>query len=264
MALNPKSDLLTGLYDAALKSTQKRVEQISLDNLKSLTKNQNPLDATSFFRGSEFSVIAEIKRASPSRGHMADITDPVALARIYEGSGASAISVLTEETGFKGSIRDLQEVSSSVSIPALRKDFISVEEQILEAKAYGASMVLLIMLGLDDNQYRQLFDFAKELGLEVLVETHSEEEIERALARDVNFLGINTRNLNTFETDITLFETLANQLPDGVIRVAESSVKNINDAQQYRLAGADAVLVGEALVTGDAKSLIEGFRQLSK
>jgi len=264
MAQNPKSKLLAGLYDSALKNTRKRIDEAGLDRLRFLAQSQKPLEVSSFFDGPELSVIAEIKRASPSRGHLADIEDPVALARIYENAGASAISVLTEETGFNGSIGDLEQVSGEVSIPTLRKDFISITEQILEAKAFGASMVLLIMLGLDDDQYKELFDYAKNQGLEVLVETHSEHEIERAMAREVNLLGINTRNLNTFETDITLFEKLASQLPDGVIRVAESSVKSIEDAQNYRSAGADAVLVGEALVTGDAKSLIEGFRQLHK
>ncbi len=261
MAQNQKSELLAGLYDSALKNTRKRIEEVGLDKLKSLAQARQPLDALGFFEGSELSVIAEIKRASPSRGHLSDIADPVALAKVYENAGASAISVLTEESGFKGSVRDLEQVSGQVSIPTLRKDFISISEQILEAKAFGASMVLLIMLGLDDDQYKELFDYAMELGLEVLVETHSEHEIERAMAREVNLLGINTRNLNTFETDITLFEKLAAQLPEGVIRVAESSVKSIEDAKSYRSAGADAVLVGEALVTGDAKYLIEGFRQ---
>lgn len=264
MVLNPKSELLAGLYDSALTNTHKRLEEVGLDKLKSLAQTRQPLDALGFFRGPELSVIAEIKRASPSRGHLADIPDPVALAEIYENAGASAISVLTEETGFNGSIRDLEQVSGYVSIPTLRKDFISISEQILEAKAFGASMVLLIMLGLEDEQYKELFDYAMNLGLAVLVETHSEQEIERAMAREVNLIGINTRNLNTFETDITLFEKLAAQLPKGVIRVAESSVKSIEDAQSYRSAGADAVLVGEALVTGDAKTLIEGFRLLKR
>ncbi len=262
MAQNPKSDLLAGLYDSALTNTRKRIEEVGLDRLRSIAQTKKPLDAINFFEGSELSVIAEIKRASPSKGHLSDIADPVALANIYENAGASAISVLTEETGFKGSVRDLEQVSGQVSIPTLRKDFISITEQILEAKAFGASMVLLIMLGLDDDEYKELFDYAMELGLEVLVETHSELEIERALVREVNLLGINTRNLNTFETDITLFAKLAAQLPEGVIRVAESSVKSIETAQNYRSAGADAVLVGEALVTGDAKYLIEEFRQL--
>ncbi|HEY7796179.1 MAG TPA: indole-3-glycerol phosphate synthase TrpC, partial [Microbacteriaceae bacterium] len=181
MAQNPKTDLLRGLYKNSLEQSQKRRQQLSLADLKSLANQQTPTDPRPFFLNDELSVIAEIKRASPSKGDLAEISDPLALAKIYESAGASAISVLTEESGFKGSLYDLEIVSQGVSIPTLRKDFISTEEQILEAKAYGASMVLLIMLGLDDEQYKNLFQFSKEQGLEVLVETHSEQEIERAL-----------------------------------------------------------------------------------
>ena len=264
MAQNQKTDLLRGLYKNSLDQSQKRRQQLPLTDLISRAGDQTPIDPKPFFLEDELSVIAEIKRASPSKGDLADIPDPLGLGKIYEAAGASAISVLTEESGFKGSLGDLEVVSSSVSIPTLRKDFISTEEQILEAKAYGASMVLLIMLGLDDEQYNRLFQFSKEQGLEVLVETHSEQEIERALSQEVSFLGINTRNLNTFETDIDLFGKLAGQLPDGVIKIAESAVRGLADAQNYRQYGADAVLVGEALVTGDAKSLIESFRSASK
>lgn len=264
MEQNPKTDLLKGLYANALEQSRKRLASISDQTLQSLADYNSPLDPLPFFKSNELSVIAEIKRASPSKGDLAEIADPLALAKIYESAGASAISVLTEESGFKGSIDDLEIVSEGVSIPTLRKDFISTEQQILEAKAYGASMVLLIMLGLDDDQYKRLFEFAKQSGLEVLVETHSEAEIERALTQEVRFLGINTRNLNTFETDIDLFGSLAGQLPKDVIKVAESAVRGVDDAILYRNFGADAVLVGEALVTGDAKSLIESFRSAVK
>ena len=264
MAQNPKTDLLKGLYKNSLEQSQKRREQLSLADLTSMAKDRVPVDPIPFFLKSELSVIAEIKRASPSKGDLAEILNPLSLAKTYESAGASAISVLTEESGFKGNISDLEIVSNGVSIPTLRKDFISSEEQILEAKAFGASMVLLIMLGLDDSEYNRLFQFAKQQGLEVLVETHSEREIERALLQEVSLLGINTRNLNTFETDIDLFGKLAEQLPEGVIKIAESAVKGFADAQNYRQFGADAVLVGEALVTGDAKALIESFRLASK
>lgn len=264
MAQNPKTDLLRGLYKSSLEQSQKRRQYLSLAELKSMAAEGNPIDPKPFFLNDELSVIAEIKRASPSKGDLAEISDPLALAKIYESAGASAISVLTEESGFKGSLHDLEIVSTGVSVPTLRKDFISSEEQILEAKAHGASMVLLIMLGLDYEQYKRLFQFSKEQGLEVLVETHSEQEIEKALSQKVTFLGINTRNLNTFETDIDLFGKLAGQLPADVIKIAESAVRGFDDAQNYRRYGADAVLVGEALVTGDAKSLIESFRSATK
>ena len=263
MAQSPKTELLKGLYKNSLEQSAKRRLSLPIGELTARAKDQTPLDALSFFRESELSVIAEIKRASPSKGDMAEIKDPLALAKTYEQAGASAISVLTEESGFKGKIEDLGTVSTGVAIPTLRKDFISTEEQILEAKAFGASMVLLIMLGLSDEEYIRLFEFAKQQDLEVLVETHSEGEIERALSQPVNLLGINTRNLNTFETDINLFGHLANQLPSNVIKVAESAVRGVEDARLYRAQGADAVLVGEALVTGNAGLLIRDFRSVS-
>ena len=260
MAQNQKADLLQGLYRASLAQTKRRLDSLPLEELEHRASLQNPLSSFDFFRQEELSVIAEIKRASPSKGKLAEIADPLALAKIYETAGASCISVLTEETGFNGHLEDLQVVSEGVGIPTLRKDFISTKEQILEAKAYGASMILLIIMGLSAADYQELFDYAESMNLDVLVETHSESEIEIALTREVRFLGINTRNLQTFTTDIDLFGRLAGSLPDGVIKVAESAVSGVSDAQLYRDHGADAVLVGEALVTGDSKSLIESFR----
>lgn len=264
MAQNQKAELLKGLYENSLEQSIGLRENISSKELQALASDKSPIDPKPFFHSNELSVIAEIKRASPSKGQLAEIMDPLALAKAYESSGAATISVLTEQTGFSGSIEDLEIVSAGVAVPTLRKDFISIKEQILEAKAFGASMVLLIMLGLDDEKYEELFEYAKEQGLEILVETHSESEIERALKQPVSFLGINTRNLNTFETDIDLFGRLVNQLPDDVIKIAESAVRGVEDARLYRQFGADAVLVGEALVKGDAKSLIESFRSIDK
>lgn len=264
MAQNQKTELLKGLYKNSLEQSIRLRESIGPKHLDALATNKRPIDTKPFFQSDELSVIAEIKRASPSKGHLAEIEDPLALAKTYESAGAAAISVLTEQSGFSGSIEDLEIVSAGVDVPTLRKDFISIKEQILEAKAFGASMVLLIMLGLSDDEYNELFEYAKEQNLEVLVETHSESEIERALEQPVSFLGINTRNLNTFETDIDLFGKLAGQLPEGVIKVAESAVRGVEDARLYKQFGADAVLVGEALVKGDAKSLIESFRSIDK
>lgn len=264
MAQNRKAELLKGLYENSLEQSRRLRETISNKKLQALANNNTPVDPRPFFQSNELSVIAEIKRSSPSKGHLAEIKDPLALAKTYEAAGAAAISVLTEQSGFSGSVEDLEIVSAGVNVPTLRKDFISTKEQITEAKAFGASMVLLIMLGLDDDEYKELFEYAAEQGLEILVETHSESEIERALQLPVTFLGVNTRNLNTFETDIDLFGKLVNQLPKGVIKVAESAVTGVEDARLYKQFGADAVLVGEALVKGDAKSLIESFRSLDK
>jgi indole-3-glycerol phosphate synthase len=167
--------------------------------------------------------------------------------------------VLTERTGFKGSLEDLREVSSATSIPTLRKDFISTEYQILEARQAGAAMTLLILAWLDERRFIELKAFSEDLGMAVLVETHSEKEIEIAANSGAKLIGINTRNLVDFKTDLGLFEVLAGKLPSTAVKIAESSVRSVADVRRYRSAGADAVLVGEALVTGDYRQLIPEF-----
>lgn len=204
-------------------------------------------------------VIAEVKRASPSRGDLAEIRDPAQLAVSYETGGASAISVLTEGRKFKGSLADLEEVRRSVSVPVLRKDFISSPYQVLEARAAGADLALLIVAALDDAQLASLYALITDLGMTALVETHSEEELHRALTLGAQLVGVNARNLSTFELDRDLFGTLAPQIPAGVIRVAESAVLAPADVRHYRDAGADVVLIGEALVTGDPVSTLGEF-----
>jgi indole-3-glycerol phosphate synthase len=216
-----------------------------------------PVDAEKALeRTSRIRLIAEIKRASPSRGDLAPISDAAAQGLGYQEAGADAISVLTERTGFKGSLDDLAMVSRATTIPTLRKDFISNEYQLLEARANGAAMALLILAGLETGDYLRLKAFAEQIGLKVLVETHNEPEIEIAAESGAKLIGINTRDLTTFKTDIGLFERLAGRLPDTCVRIAESSVKDIEDVKRYRAAGADAVLVGEALVVGDYRQLI--------
>jgi indole-3-glycerol phosphate synthase len=206
-------------------------------------------------------IIAEVKRSSPSRGVLADIPDPAALAASYETGGASAISVLTERRRFGGSLHDLEQVKATVSIPVLRKDFIADPYQVFEARASGADMVLLIVAALDQSTLQQLFNLVGELGMTALVETHSSDEVSRALDVGAAVVGVNARNLSTFGLDRDLFGTLADSIPSGVIRVAESAVKTPADVAHYRAAGADVVLVGEALVTtGDPVAAIKDFR----
>lgn len=209
-------------------------------------------------------IIAEVKRASPSRGALADIPHPASLAESYQAGGASAISVLTERRRFGGSLDDLREVRAAVSVPVLRKDFISDPYQVFEARAAGADLVLLIVAGLEQPLLQRLYDLIGELGMTALVETHSADEVERALEIGSSIIGVNARNLSTFGLDRDLFGTLADSIPSGVIRVAESAVKTAADVSHYRAAGADVVLVGEALVTGGdpVKSLRE-FRSAS-
>jgi len=205
-------------------------------------------------------VIAEIKRASPSRGALAAIPDPTTLAREYAFGGASAISVLTEERRFQGSLRDLREVREAVEVPLLRKDFIGEEYQILEARAAGADLVLLIVAALEQRPLQRLHAFVEDLGMTALVETHSADELSRASDLGAKVIGVNARDLTTFDLDPGLFGRLADRFPAGAIRVAESAVRTPADVAAYRAAGADAVLVGEALVTGgDPAAAVTAF-----
>lgn len=262
MGPNKIPSLLQQLFAAASKASAERQELVSEASLANMSFPLIP-SAYEALGGTGMSVIAEIKRKSPSKGELAAIPIAAELGVGYQNAGADAISVLTEESGFAGSLYDLSEVSAAVSIPTLRKDFISDRYQILEARVSGAAMVLLIMAGLNDDQYAELFDYAQQLELEVLVETHSAAEIERALKRDAKLLGINTRDLTTFATDRGLFAELAGMLPEDCIKIAESSVRDLADVEEYAAAGANCVLVGEALVTGDYQKLISSFKSVS-
>jgi indole-3-glycerol phosphate synthase len=212
-------------------------------------------------RAERVKIIAEVKRASPSRGQLAEIADPAVLAADYERGGASAVSVLTEPRRFKGSLADLEGVRARVSIPVLRKDFIAEPYQVFESRAAGADLVLLIVAALDDATLRSLHDLVADLGMTALVEAHSADEVRRAADLGASVIGVNARDLSTFELDHGLFGRLAGLIPDGTVRIAESAVKSPADVAAYRADGADVVLVGEALVThGDPVAAIEAFR----
>ena len=204
-------------------------------------------------------IIAEVKRASPSRGDLADIPDPAAQARRYEEGGASAISVLTEARRFKGSLADLEAVKAAVRLPVLRKDFIATRYQVLEARASGADLVLLIVAALEQPPLAELFAITSELGMTALVEAHSADEVSRAVDLGAELIGVNARDLSTFELDRDLFGRVAGLIPDGAIKVAESAVLAPADVAHYRSAGADVVLIGEALVTGDPVATLRTF-----
>ncbi|NUU05539.1 indole-3-glycerol phosphate synthase TrpC [Leifsonia sp. C5G2] len=204
-------------------------------------------------------IIAEVKRASPSRGSLAAIPDPAALAASYQTGGASAISVLTEERKFHGSLADLEAVRDAVSIPVLRKEFVAEPYQVFEARAAGADLVLLIVAALEQKQLVELHGLITQLGMTPLVEAHSADELSRALDTGASLVGVNARDLTTFELDRDLFGRLADRIPSGVIRVAESAVKSADDVAHYRAAGADVVLVGEALVTSDPVATLGEF-----
>jgi len=204
-------------------------------------------------------VIAEIKRASPSRGPLATIPEPAELARAYQAGGASAISVLTEQRRFGGSLQDLVEVRAAVDLPVLRKDFIAEPYQVFEARAAGADLVLLIVAALEQSVLTELYGLVTDLGMTALVETHSADELSRALDIGARLVGVNARDLSTFDLDRDLFGRLADRIPAGVVKVAESAVKTAGDVAHYRSAGADVVLIGEALVTGDPVATLHEF-----
>ncbi|GHG40889.1 indole-3-glycerol phosphate synthase [Sinomonas cellulolyticus] len=207
-------------------------------------------------------IIAEVKRKSPSKGALAEISDPAALAAQYERGGASVISVLTERRRFNGSLADLDAVRDAVGIPVLRKDFTVDEYQVHEARAHGADLVLLIVAALDDARLRGLLELTHELGMNALVETHTEEEIDRAAVLGARIVGVNVRNLKTLDVDRSVFARLADRLPAEAVAVAESGVRGPEDIAYYAGLGAGAVLVGEALVThGDPVTRVEDFKR---
>ena len=249
--------VLDELVAGALEDQRARELTVSLEDVKKAAlAAPAPIDATRWLKRADgIPVIAEIKRASPSKGHLSDIPDPAALAREYERGGASAISVLTEGRRFLGGLDDFDKVRAAVHIPVLRKDFIVTDYQIFEARAHGADLVLLIVAALDDAQLKHLLDLAHKLSMTVLVETHTREEIERACQAGAKVIGINARNLKNLKVDVNKYNELAADLPDDVIKVAESGVFGAVEVEDYARAGADAVLVGEGVATADDHEL---------
>ena len=218
------------------------------------------LDAHSFLSRDEMNVIAEVKRSSPSKGNLAPISDPAALAEKYQEAGAAAVSVLTEQRRFGGSLADLDSVRSRIEIPVLRKDFMVDEYQFLEARAHGADIVLLIVAALSKSQLKDFYDLATELGMASLVEVHTQSELESAMDISPRIVGVNSRNLKTLEVSASVFEELIPTIPFSVIRVAESGISTRADVAQAQKAGATAILVGESLVkSGDP---ISAMREL--
>lgn len=210
-------------------------------------------------------VIAEVKRSSPSKGALADIADPASLAANYERGGAAVISVLTEQRRFGGSLADFDAVRKAVNIPLLRKDFTVDEYQIWEARAHGADLVLLIVAALDDAQLKDFLALTHELGMNALVETHTRQEVERAVAVGARIIGVNVRNLKTLDVDRSVFAPLAASIPAGALVIAESGVRDAADVEQYAADGANAVLVGEALVRhNDPAATIADFTQTGR
>ena len=240
---------------------KEREDRVPLARIKEMeTQVPEAKDALGALRGRDGAVkiISEVKRSSPSKGALAAIPDPAALASTYEAGGATVISVLTEQRRFNGSLADLDAVRVAVDIPILRKDFIVTPYQIHEARAHGADLVLLIVAALEQNVLVSLLERTRSLGMEALVETHSRLEALRAMEAGASIIGVNARNLKTLEVDRSTVEQVIDVIPQDVVAVAESGVANAHDVFEYAKWGADAVLVGEALVTsGDPRASIQ-------
>ena len=222
-----------------------------------------PRDPMPRFRAPGTSVIAEVKRRSPSKGDLADIPDPAVLAKAYAAGGAAAISVLTEARRFGGSLADLRTVRSAVDTPLLRKDFMVTPYQLHESRAAGADLVLLIVAALDQPTLEKLYAEARGLGLTVLVEVHDAEETRRAVDLGAELIGVNARNLKTLDVDPDTFGRLAPLIPDDRVKVAESGISGVADVERYAAEGANVVLVGEALVRdGDPEAAVASMRGL--
>jgi indole-3-glycerol phosphate synthase len=246
---------MTSVLDSIIQGVKEdlaaRKNLVSLNELKALVEEvPRALPAAELLHKSSFSVISEVKRASPSKGHLSDIPDPALLALEYQAGGAQVISVLTEQRKFNGTLADLDAVRRKVSIPILRKDFMVDEYQVWEARAHGADVILLIVAGLSDGQLSELNKLASELGMSVLVEIHDEPELARALAIDPKLLGVNARNLKTLDVSLDVCHNLIPHIPDQILAIAESGISTLNEVEALVLSGARAVLVGEALVTG--------------
>lgn len=240
-------DILAGVRE----DLAERQARVSLDDLKlEARRKPDAKDPMPVFRGDGIAIIAEVKRSSPSKGALADIADPAALASEYAEGGAAAISVLTEQRRFGGSLEDLRAVRGRVDVPVLRKDFILSSYQLWEARAAGADMVLLMVAALEQEALVSLIERAHSIGLCPLVEVHDEEETLRAVDAGAQLIGVNNRNLKTLEVDRNTFARVAPSIPTNLVRVAESGVRGPHDVIEFARAGADVVLVGETLVTG--------------
>lgn len=244
--MNVLDDIIAGVREDLVL----RQEQVPIDEIKAAAKDAPPArDALAVLKDPGVGVIAEVKRASPTNGRFAEIPDPAALAAEYQAGGARCISVLTERRRFDGALADLDAVRAAVDIPILRKDFIVSSYQVHEARAHGADMCLLIVAALEQNALVGLLERIESLGMTALVEVHTEAEADRALAAGAKVIGVNARDLATLTVDRSVFEQIGPGLPSEVVKVAESGVRGPHDLIGYASAGADAVLVGEGLLT---------------
>lgn len=258
--------VLESIIEGVREDLALRIADVPLNRIIQLASDVAPaLPAAERLASAQFSIISEVKRSSPSKGALADIANPAALAAEYEYGGAAVISVLTEQRRFSGSLADLDAVRASVSIPVLRKDFMVSEYQVHEARAHGADVILLIVAALDDAQLRDLNDLALGLGMSVLVEVHDEVELERGLAISPRLLGVNARNLKTLDVDLAHCHRLLGQIPTDVVAIAESGIASASDVEAMAQSGARAALIGEALVkSGDPQETVREWIKIGE
>jgi len=258
--------VLDEIIAGVLLDLEQRQALVSEADLRAQIAQQAPArDPMPRFRAAGSSVISEVKRRSPSKGDLAEIANPAALAQLYAAGGAAAISVLTEERRFGGSLDDLRAVRKAVETPILRKDFIVTDYQVLEARAAGADLVLLIVAALDDADLARLHALATDLGMTVLVEVHDEVETQRAVALGAQLIGVNARNLKTLAVDNDTFARLAPLIPGDRVKVAESGITGVADVARFIAEGADVVLVGEALVKdGDPQAAVAAMTGVTR
>ena len=243
--------VLDEIIAGVLEDLAERQSRVSLDELKEMAvRAPQAKDGVAALSGEGVRVICEVKRSSPSKGALAAIADPASLAADDAAGGAAAISVLTEQRRFGGSLADLKAVRAAVDTPLLRKDFIVTAYQLWEARAYGADLALLIVAALEQPALVSLIERAESIGLTPLVEVHDEEEVARAVDAGARIIGVNARNLKTLQVDRDTFANVAPSIPAHIVKVAESGVRGPHDLIAYANEGANAVLVGEALVTG--------------
>lgn len=229
--------------------------------LEDVERSTPALDALKVLMAEPLTVIAEVKRSSPSKGSLAQIPDPAALALAYQDAGANVISVLTERRRFAGSLDDLDAVRARVEIPVLRKDFMVDEYMFYEARAHGADLILLIVAGLSRNQLKDYFDLTSSLGMHALVEVHTLDELEDALEINPAIIGVNARNLKTLEVNARAFAEILPRIPDSIHRVAESGITSREDVEFAQRYGAQSILVGEALVrASDPKNALRALK----
>ncbi|MDR0431801.1 MAG: indole-3-glycerol phosphate synthase TrpC [Bifidobacteriaceae bacterium] len=242
-------NVLDEIVCGVLADLKERQADTPLDRLKEMARTQPAAkDPMQVLRDRDsLTVIAEVKRSSPSKGQIAAIPDPAALAAAYEEGGAAIVSVLTEPRRFGGSLADLKAVRAAVDIPIMRKDFVVTPYQVWEARAWGADLVLLIVAALPQTVLTSLIERTESLGMTALVEVHTRDEASRAVDAGARLIGVNTRNLKNLTVDRSRYEKVARDLPAGVVKVAESGVRGPHDVVEYARAGADAVLVGETV-----------------